>query len=59
MRIHNLDKIFHPHSIAVVGASEKEGRVGAALMRNLLGRGFSGDIYPINRRHRKVFDRPL
>jgi acetyltransferase len=58
MRIHNLDKIFHPHSIAVVGASEKEGRVGAALMRNLLGRGFSGDIYPINRRHRKVFDRP-
>jgi acetyltransferase len=58
MRIHNLDKIFQPHSIAVVGASEKEGRVGTALMRNLIGHGFSGDIYPINRGYRTIFDRP-
>jgi hypothetical protein len=30
MSIENLDKIFHPKSIAVVGASEREGSIGAA-----------------------------
>jgi len=39
MSIENLDKIFHPKSIAVVGASEREGSIGAALMRNLLKGG--------------------
>jgi len=39
MSIENLDKIFQPNSIAVVGASERGGSVGAALMRNLIERG--------------------
>ncbi len=56
MSIENLDKIFHPKSIAVVGASEREGSIGAALMRNLLKGGFTGDLYPINLRRKKVMD---
>ena len=44
MSIENLDKIFQPKSIAVVGASERKGSVGAALMHNLIERGFSGEI---------------
>ena len=55
MSIENLDKIFQPKSIAVVGASERKGSVGAALMRNLIERGFPGDIYPINPKHKKLW----
>jgi acetyltransferase len=54
MSIENLDKIFKPNSIAVVGASEREGSVGAALMHNLIDIGFPGDIYPINPNHKKI-----
>ena len=36
MSVENLDKIFQPKSIAVVGASERKGCVGAALMHNLI-----------------------
>jgi len=53
MSVENLDKIFHPKSIAVVGASERKGSVGAALMRNLVERGFPGEIHPINPNHKK------
>lgn len=40
MSIDNMDKIFRPESIAVVGASERKGSVGAAIMHNLIERGF-------------------
>ena len=55
MSIENLDKIFQPKSIAVVGASERDGSVGAALMRNLIERNFPGDIFPINPKHNKLW----
>jgi acetyltransferase len=49
-----MDKIFQPKSIAVVGAGERNGSVGAALMHNLIERGFSGQTYPINPNHKKI-----
>ena len=55
MSVENMDKIFQPKSIAVVGASERQGSVGAALMHNLLDLGFPGDIYPINPNHNKIW----
>ncbi|MBW2481108.1 MAG: bifunctional acetate--CoA ligase family protein/GNAT family N-acetyltransferase [Deltaproteobacteria bacterium] len=58
MSIDNMDKIFRPESIAVVGASERKGSVGAALMHNLIERGFPGEVYPINPRHKKLWQRP-
>ncbi len=48
MGIENLDKIFNPHRIAVIGASEKEGSVGAKLLQNLIGVGYNGAVYPVN-----------
>ncbi len=57
MSIHNLDSIFRPDSIAVVGASEKKGRVGSAIMRNLMRGGFPGEIYPINANYGHIFDK--
>ncbi len=48
MVISNLDKIFHPESIAVVGASDEKDSVGHILMENLTKAGYSGKVYPVN-----------
>jgi acetyltransferase len=48
MSIRNLDKMFHPRSIAVIGASARPKSVGAALMTNLMNGGFDGPILPVN-----------
>ena len=50
MSIRNLDQMFRPRSVAVVGASDKPRSVGSALMANLLQAGFSGPILPVNPR---------
>ncbi len=56
MGIENLDKLFHPGSIALVGASDKQGQVGTALLRNLIAGGFRGRIYPINPKYKRVME---
>jgi acetyltransferase len=48
MSIRNLDKMFKPRSVAVIGATDKPHSVGAALMGNLLRAGFSGPVVPVN-----------
>jgi len=44
----NLDKIFNPQSIALIGASDEEGSVGYALIKNLTELGYEEKIYPVN-----------
>jgi acetyltransferase len=44
----NLDKIFNPKTVAIVGASDEEGTVGYALLRNFKELGFEGKVYPVN-----------
>ena len=51
MSILNLDRLFAPRSLAVVGASDRKGTIGAAVMQNLAEGGFAGKVYPINPRH--------
>ncbi len=48
MGVENLNKIFNPKSIAVVGASEKKDSVGYKLLYNLVNAGYKGDIHPVN-----------
>ena len=43
-----LNKFFQPESVAVIGASREEGKVGHDVLRNLIEHGFKGDIYPVN-----------
>ena len=43
-----LDYIFHPRSVAVVGASTRPGTVGNDIFRNLLMAEFNGSVFPIN-----------
>ncbi len=54
MKKHYLNKIFEPQSVAVVGASDHAGAVGAQVLRNIREGGFAGDIYPVNREHDRV-----
>jgi len=43
-----MNKLMHPRAIAVVGASEQEGKIGNSVMKNLVNGGFEGEIYPVN-----------
>ncbi len=43
-----LDFLFHPKSVAVIGASRAPGKVGHEVLSNLTGGGFEGQIVPVN-----------
>jgi acetyltransferase len=43
-----LDAIFHPRSVAVIGASESAGAVGRTILWNLVSSPFGGTVYPVN-----------
>ena len=45
---------LRPRSIALVGASDKPGSIGALLLANLLASGFTGPVYPVNPRHQVI-----
>jgi acetyltransferase len=43
-----LDSLFKPKSIAIIGASRTEGKLGYAVLSNVIESKFNGPIYPIN-----------
>ena len=46
--MHELEPVFNPRSIAVIGASRREGTIGQQVTKNLIEGKFPGPIYPIN-----------
>jgi acetyltransferase len=48
MSVRNLEHLFAPKSVALVGASERPGSLGATLLHNLLAGGFKGEVWPVN-----------
>lgn len=52
----DFNKFFYPKSIAVVGASSKEGTLGYELLGNLLKFGYKGKLYPINPKADTIHD---
>jgi acetyltransferase len=54
MTIRNLDKLFAPKSVAVIGASGRPARVGSVVLGNLVRGGFSGTIWPVNPNYRSL-----
>ncbi len=54
MSIRNLDSLFHPHSVAVIGASTRPHSVGAMVLANLLAGGFAGPILAVNPKYDTV-----
>ncbi|MHC4340122.1 MAG: CoA-binding protein, partial [Planctomycetota bacterium] len=43
-----LDRLFRPRSVAVIGASRREGSIGREVLRNLVDGGFAGKVFPVN-----------
>src|SRR5688572_29505230 len=54
MTIRNLNKLFRPQRVAVVGASDVPRKVGRILLHNLIGHGYSGVVYPVNAKREAV-----
>ncbi len=50
-----LDSLLAPKSVAVIGASEREGSVGRTVFWNLISNPFGGTVYPINAKRANVF----
>ncbi len=49
-----LEKFFNPKSIAIVGASQKKGKVGYEILANLIKGGFPGTLYPVNQKSDEI-----
>ncbi|NLB76450.1 MAG: acetyl CoA synthetase subunit alpha, partial [Crenarchaeota archaeon] len=44
----NLDKVFNPQTVAIIGASDVEGSVGYAIVKNFTQSGFAGKVFFVN-----------
>jgi acetyltransferase len=58
MSIYNLEKIFEPTSIAIIGANEKEGTIGYSLIKNIVQGGYEGDLYLVNPKYERISGLP-
>ena len=45
---HPLDAVFAPRSVAIIGATETQGKVGRTLLANLISSPFGGTVFPVN-----------
>jgi acetyltransferase len=45
---HPLEVFFAPRSVAVIGATEREGSVGRTILWNLISNPFGGTVFPVN-----------
>lgn len=54
MTIRNLEFMSRPRSVAVIGASDREGSVGGVVLKNIIDGGFAGPIYPVNPKYGQV-----
>ena len=54
MSTYRLDRLFAPRSVALVGASPREGSLGRTVLANLRQAGFAGPIHPVNPRYAEI-----
>ena len=54
MRNMNLEKLFNPHSVAMIGASAKPRKWGFIILLNILKGNFKGKIYPVNPQEKSI-----
>jgi len=50
-----METFFNPTSVAIIGATEKPGSLPGIILKNLIGMGFNGKIYPVNPKYTDVF----
>jgi len=55
--LRSMNRIMKPRSIAVIGASNEDGKIGNSVMKNLINGGYAGDIYPVNPKADEILGR--
>jgi acetyltransferase len=58
MTIRNLDVLFAPKSVALIGASPKAGSVGKIITTNIKDGGFTGPVWLVNPKHSEIDGQP-
>ncbi|MGE0859798.1 MAG: GNAT family N-acetyltransferase [Gammaproteobacteria bacterium] len=56
MTIRNLDALFKPASVAIVGATERPGAIGQLITQNVLAAGFAGPVWLVNPHRATLFE---
>jgi len=54
LRLENLEKVFHPRSIAVIGTNKVKGTVPHDILDNILKSDFNGIVYPVSPREKSI-----
>lgn len=44
----NIEYLFEPRSVAVIGASQNKAKIGYRIVENIVSHGYQGAIYPVN-----------
>ena len=52
-----MQRIMNPRSVAVIGASAEDGKIGNSVMKNLINGGYQGAIYPIHPKANEILGR--
>jgi acetyl coenzyme A synthetase (ADP forming)-like protein len=55
--LQSMNRIMKPRSIAVIGASNEDGKIGNSVMKNLIDGGYRGEIYPVNPKADEILGR--
>jgi acyl-CoA synthetase (NDP forming) len=49
-----MNRIFHPKAVAVIGASDQDGKIGNSVMKNLINGGYKGTIVPVHPKNPEI-----
>ncbi|SDZ59511.1 acetyl coenzyme A synthetase (ADP forming), alpha domain-containing protein [Saccharopolyspora shandongensis] len=55
--LHAMQRLMNPRSVAVIGASNEDGKIGNSVMKNLINGGYAGEIHPINPKADEILGR--
>src|ERR1700730_14179085 len=59
MSIRNLDRMFQPASVALIGATPRHASIGGVLRRNLRRGGFRGRLMLVSPHHHQIAGEPI
>ena len=52
-KTNNLNTLFQPKSVAVIGASRNPKKIGHLIFKNIIEGGFTSPVYPVNPKAKK------
>jgi acetyl coenzyme A synthetase (ADP forming)-like protein len=55
--VRQMNRIMKPETVAVIGASAEDGKIGNSVMKNLINGGYQGKIYPIHPKADEIMGR--